>query len=110
MQCTLHPTGTLGSTRVRLSALLAEVDETWTTPVNTRSHELGGIVFRRLRTLSDISAEGDHAQIGQTLQNLSQTPPSLMSGKQSLQLALRCWRGLPPNFRFKINLVHQFDR
>jgi uncharacterized membrane protein len=31
------------------AAVLAEVDEGWTTPVDTRLHERGGIVFRRLR-------------------------------------------------------------
>jgi uncharacterized membrane protein len=30
-------------------AVLVEVDESWTTPVDTRLHRLGGIVFRRLR-------------------------------------------------------------
>jgi uncharacterized membrane protein len=30
-------------------AVLAEVEESWTTPVDTRLHKLGGIVFRRLR-------------------------------------------------------------
>jgi uncharacterized membrane protein len=30
-------------------AVLAEVEESWTTPVDTRLHERGGIVFRRLR-------------------------------------------------------------
>lgn len=31
------------------AAVLAEVEESWTTPVDTRLRELGGIVFRRLR-------------------------------------------------------------
>ena len=31
------------------AAVLAEVEESWTTPVDTRLHERGGIVFRRLR-------------------------------------------------------------
>ncbi len=31
------------------AAVLAELDESWTTPVDTRLHEHGGIVFRRLR-------------------------------------------------------------
>jgi uncharacterized membrane protein len=31
------------------AAVLAEVEESWTTPVDTRLHEHGGIVFRRLR-------------------------------------------------------------
>ena len=30
-------------------AILADVEESWTTPVDTRLHALGGIVFRRLR-------------------------------------------------------------
>jgi hypothetical protein len=30
-------------------AVLAEIKESWTTPVDTRVHKLGGIVFRRLR-------------------------------------------------------------
>jgi len=30
-------------------AVLAEIDESWTTPVDTRLHKLDGIVFRRLR-------------------------------------------------------------
>ena len=30
-------------------AVLAEVEESWTTPVDARLHSLGGIVFRRLR-------------------------------------------------------------
>ena len=30
-------------------AVLAEIEESWTTPVDTRIHKLGGIVFRRLR-------------------------------------------------------------
>ena len=30
-------------------AVLAEIEESWTTPVDTRLHKLGGIVFRRLR-------------------------------------------------------------
>ena len=30
-------------------ALLAEIEESWTTPVDTRLHKLDGIVFRRLR-------------------------------------------------------------
>jgi uncharacterized membrane protein len=32
------------------AAVLAEVEESWTTPVDTRLHELGGIIFRRLRS------------------------------------------------------------
>ena len=32
------------------AAVLAEVEESWTTPVNTRLHAHGGIVFRRLRS------------------------------------------------------------
>jgi uncharacterized membrane protein len=32
------------------SAVLAEVEESWTTPVDTRLHKLGEIVFRRLRS------------------------------------------------------------
>lgn len=32
------------------AAVLTEVDEGWTTPVDTRMHALGGIVFRRLRS------------------------------------------------------------
>ncbi|KPF67390.1 hypothetical protein IP69_13715 [Bosea sp. AAP35] len=31
-------------------ALLAEVEESWTTPVDTRLHAKGGIIFRRLRS------------------------------------------------------------
>ena len=30
-------------------AVLSEIEESWTTPVDTRVHKLGGIVFRRLR-------------------------------------------------------------
>lgn len=30
-------------------ALLADVDESWTTPIDTRLHKLGGIISRRLR-------------------------------------------------------------
>lgn len=30
-------------------AVLAEVEESWTTPIDTRLHKLGGVVFRRLR-------------------------------------------------------------
>lgn len=32
------------------AAVVAEVEESWTTPVDTRVHELGGLVFRRLRS------------------------------------------------------------
>jgi uncharacterized membrane protein len=32
------------------SAVVAEIEESWTTPVDTRLHRLGGIVFRRLRS------------------------------------------------------------
>jgi uncharacterized membrane protein len=32
------------------TAVLAEVQETWTTPVDTRLQKLGGLVFRRLRS------------------------------------------------------------
>lgn len=32
------------------AAVLAEVEESWTTPVDARMHEHGGIVFRRLRS------------------------------------------------------------
>ena len=32
------------------AAVVAEVEESWTTPVDTRVHKLGGIVFRRLRS------------------------------------------------------------
>ena len=32
------------------AAVVAEVEENWTTPVDTRVHKLGGIVFRRLRS------------------------------------------------------------
>lgn len=31
------------------AAVLADIDENWTTPVDTRLHERGGIVFRRFR-------------------------------------------------------------
>ena len=30
-------------------AVLAEIEESWTTPIDSRLHKLGGIVFRRLR-------------------------------------------------------------
>jgi uncharacterized membrane protein len=32
------------------AALIADVEESWTTPVDTRLHKLGGIVLRRLRS------------------------------------------------------------
>jgi uncharacterized membrane protein len=32
------------------AAVVTEVEESWTTPVDTRVHNLGGIVFRRLRS------------------------------------------------------------
>jgi len=32
------------------AAVLADIEEGWTTPVDTRLHKLGGIVFRRLRS------------------------------------------------------------
>jgi len=32
------------------AAVLADIEESWTTPVDTRLHKLGGIVFRRLRS------------------------------------------------------------
>ena len=32
------------------AALVTELEESWTTPVDTRLHKLGGIVFRRLRS------------------------------------------------------------
>jgi len=32
------------------AAVVTEVEESWTTPVDTRVHKLGGIVFRRLRS------------------------------------------------------------
>jgi hypothetical protein len=32
------------------AAVQAEVEESWTTPVDTRLHARGGIVFRRLRS------------------------------------------------------------
>jgi len=32
------------------AAVVAEMEESWTTPVDTRLHKLGGIVFRRLRS------------------------------------------------------------
>jgi len=32
------------------AAVVAEVEESWTTPVDTRVHKLGGTVFRRLRS------------------------------------------------------------
>ncbi|WP_407156270.1 DUF1269 domain-containing protein [Bradyrhizobium sp. STM 3557] len=32
------------------AAVLAEIEEAWTTPVDTRLHKLGGTVFRRLRS------------------------------------------------------------
>jgi uncharacterized membrane protein len=32
------------------AAVLAEIEESWTTPVDARLHKLGGIVFRRLRS------------------------------------------------------------
>lgn len=38
--------GALGKSK---TALLAEIDETWTLPLDTRMNALGGIVFRRLR-------------------------------------------------------------
>lgn len=31
------------------AAVLADLDESWTTPVDTRLHKLGGLVFRRMR-------------------------------------------------------------
>jgi uncharacterized membrane protein len=31
------------------AAVLADIEESWTTPVDTRMHKLGGMVFRRLR-------------------------------------------------------------
>jgi uncharacterized membrane protein len=37
------------SLTVGKAAVLAEVEESWTAPVDTRLHERGGIVFRRLR-------------------------------------------------------------
>jgi len=32
------------------TAVLAEIEESWTTPVDARMHKLGGMVFRRLRS------------------------------------------------------------
>ena len=32
------------------AAILAEIEESWTTPADTRLHRLGGIVFRRLKS------------------------------------------------------------
>ena len=32
------------------AAVLAEIEESWTTPVDTRLHKLGGMIFRRLRS------------------------------------------------------------
>ena len=32
------------------AAVVADMDESWTTPVNTRLHKLGAVVFRRLRS------------------------------------------------------------
>lgn len=32
------------------AAVLADVEESWTTPVNTRLHARGGVIFRRLRS------------------------------------------------------------
>ena len=32
------------------AAVVAEIEESWTTPIDTRVHRLGGIVFRRLRS------------------------------------------------------------
>ena len=41
--------GALGRSGGSKTALLAEIDETWTVPLDTRMEALGGIVFRRLR-------------------------------------------------------------
>jgi uncharacterized membrane protein len=32
------------------AAVVAELEESWTTPVDTRLHKLGGVIFRRLRS------------------------------------------------------------
>lgn len=32
------------------AAVLAEIEESWTTPVDTRLHKLGGVILRRLRS------------------------------------------------------------
>jgi uncharacterized membrane protein len=32
------------------AAIVADVDESWTTPVNSRLHKLGAVIFRRLRS------------------------------------------------------------
>jgi len=39
-----------GSLTPGKAAVLADVDEIWTTPIDTRLRELGGMVFRRLRS------------------------------------------------------------
>lgn len=55
------------------SAVLAEVDETWVTPVDTRLGEHGGMIFRRLRSeVIDDQIEREYAEMDAELAALDE--------------------------------------
>lgn len=52
------------------AALLAEIDEEWTTPVDVRMEAIGGIVFRR--ALADVQQQSDEQEIAAMKADISQ--------------------------------------
>ena len=52
------------------AALLAEVDEEWTTPVDSRMEAIGGTVFRR--ALSDVQQQSDDQEIAAMKADINQ--------------------------------------
>ncbi|MES1206277.1 MAG: DUF1269 domain-containing protein [Pseudomonadota bacterium] len=76
-------------------ALIAEVDEEWTTPVDTRMEALGGVVLRR--ALSDVRDERRQAEIVAMKADLEQLKEELAQAnaerKAKLQTRIDYLRG-----------------
>jgi hypothetical protein len=52
------------------TALVAEIEEDWTTPVDTRMEAIGGTVYRR--TLSDVTHQVNHEDVAAMKADLAQ--------------------------------------
>jgi uncharacterized membrane protein len=72
------------------SAVVAEIDEQWIIPVDTRMEELGGTVFRRSRSdIVDLQAERDAAALSAEIDQLNAEVKSATGkAKEKLQAKL----------------------
>jgi uncharacterized membrane protein len=68
-------------------AVVAQVDEDWTTPVDSRMEELGGDVFRR--GLSDVTATANHEELTAMKADLAQYKAELAKSRADRQAKIQ---------------------